>query len=182
MSKFFNQGSPEAVKAAIHAWCEAVAENNSDANVDELADHLHCEVERLVDEGMSPIDAFTMATEQMGDSDLLATEFSKNRNVVQKLLYAIQAFETANGTIDVTPTISPKKWAVITVANLILLAIVTFSVERILDDTTLFPEVGALLYMLWFGMFMIFYSASMPSAEHELTCLRRRITGLWKRS
>ena len=183
MSKSRNAETAETVKVTIHEWCEAVLaqSGNSTASIDELADHLYCEIERLMAEGLSATDAFTVATEQMGDSNLLRTEFAKNRNIFTKLVCAIQAFETNNFTEDITPAIGPKKMLVITVANLILLAIVTFSIERVLDGTYLFAEVSVLLYLLWFGSFMIFYSATLPSSANEIACLRRRVVGFLKR-
>lgn len=65
----------------IQAWCEAVhpRDRERQARIDELADHLHCEVERLMGEGLSKADAFMAATNQVGDSDELSQEHSKNR-------------------------------------------------------------------------------------------------------
>ncbi|HRW11266.1 MAG TPA: hypothetical protein P5121_39475 [Caldilineaceae bacterium] len=182
MNKHANEHAMEEVKAAIHEWCAAVlAKGHSTASAEELTDHFYCEIERLMAEGMSATAAFTAATEQMGQSAMLRDEFAKNRNLVTKLLCAIQATETSALTEENKSLIGPQKMVVITLANLILLAIVTFSLERILDGTDLFPQVGSLLYILWFGSFMIFYSATMPSATDEIACLRRKVAGLFKR-
>lgn len=182
MSNQADGNSMEEVRRAIHEWCAVVlAKRHTTATVEELTDHLYCEMERLMAEGMSATDAFAAATEQMGEGEALREEFAKNRNLFTKLVCAIQAIETNNFTEENKPLIGPKKMAVITVANLILLAIVTFSVEHILDGTDLFPQVGSMLYILWFGSFMIFYSATLPSATDELAGLRRKFMGLFKR-
>jgi hypothetical protein len=68
----------------IDAWCRSVRSNGwkrASRNA-ELKDHLYCEVERLLEEGLSEKQAFLAATERMGNVEDLRLEYSKNRNLV----------------------------------------------------------------------------------------------------
>lgn len=72
---------------AIQQWCELVLSNDSikSKNIDELSDHLHCEVEQFIKSGKSEEQAFKAAIEKMGEIDMLAGEYEKNRSFLQKL-------------------------------------------------------------------------------------------------
>lgn len=72
---------------AIQQWCELVLSNDSikSKNIDELIDHLHCEVEQFIKNGKSEEQAFKAAIEKMGEIDMLAGEYEKNRSFLQKL-------------------------------------------------------------------------------------------------
>ena len=67
---------------AIQQWCELVLSNDSikSKNIDELIDHLYCEVEQFIKNGKSEEQAFKAAIEKMGEIDMLAGEYEKNRS------------------------------------------------------------------------------------------------------
>jgi len=67
----------------IDAWCRSVLSNGwkrASSNT-ELKDHLYCEVERLLEEGLSEKQAFLAATERIGNVEDLRIEHAKNRSL-----------------------------------------------------------------------------------------------------
>ncbi|MFT7077119.1 MAG: hypothetical protein ACJA0P_003139 [Planctomycetota bacterium] len=70
----------------VIAWCQSVHRNGSDrdARVDELADHVFCEIAQLTATGMSDEEAFLVATARMGKADDLAIEHNKNQGSLSK--------------------------------------------------------------------------------------------------
>jgi hypothetical protein len=54
-------------------------------NIDELKDHLYCEVENFIKQGQAPQQAFKTAIAKMGEVDMLAGEYQKNRTFLNKL-------------------------------------------------------------------------------------------------
>jgi len=73
--------------SAVHQWSALVLSTDSisNRNIDELKDHLHCEVERYVAQGLSPQEAFNKAISIIGESDILAGENQKNKRFLEKL-------------------------------------------------------------------------------------------------
>jgi type IV secretory pathway TrbD component len=68
----------------VTAWSRAAAAGpcRNAATVDELRDHLHCEIERARAGGLSDEAAFRDAVEKMGSGEALAAELGKNRTVL----------------------------------------------------------------------------------------------------
>jgi hypothetical protein len=63
--------------AAVHAErCQSAAE------VAELSDHLYCEIERALGEGLSNDEAFRVATARLGSASQLIAENAKNRSAL----------------------------------------------------------------------------------------------------
>jgi hypothetical protein len=75
------------LESEMHAWCQSVLARgwNRAAGLDELKDHLYCEIERLSAEGLSEEQAFLTAIERMGNVAELRIEHSKNRNLAATL-------------------------------------------------------------------------------------------------
>lgn len=67
----------------IQAWCKTIHADwfTRDAKVEELKDHLCCEIERLMNEGLSDLEAFQTATQKLGTIHELRKEHSKNLNL-----------------------------------------------------------------------------------------------------
>lgn len=72
---------------AVQQWCELVLSNDSikSKNIDELKDHLYCQIEHFQQQGEDDKQAFQRAIEQMGEIDMLSDEYGKNRSFLQKL-------------------------------------------------------------------------------------------------
>ena len=73
--------------SAVHQWAAFVLSNDSikNRNIDELKDHLYCEVEKYITEGMKPEEAFNKAISTIGERSILAIENQKNKNFIDKL-------------------------------------------------------------------------------------------------
>jgi hypothetical protein len=72
---------------AVQQWCELVLSNDSikSKNIDELKDHLYCQVEHFIKTGKDEKESFKLAIEKMGEVDMLSGEYEKNRTFLQKL-------------------------------------------------------------------------------------------------
>lgn len=72
---------------AVQQWTELVfsADSVKNRNIDELKDHLYCEIEKHVNDGKNQSDAFKYAISNIGESDILTTEYKKNRTFINKL-------------------------------------------------------------------------------------------------
>ena len=79
----------------IDSWCRDVlgARCVNTAGMDELVDHVHCEVEKLRGQGMNAEEAFNAATERMGDTRELAREYTKNYGPVARLVQKLMRLE-----------------------------------------------------------------------------------------
>jgi hypothetical protein len=66
----------------IEAWCQAVYKHHfcPQEQVAELKDHLYCEIEALLDEGLTEEEAFAEATDRLGSVVRLNQEAAKNQN------------------------------------------------------------------------------------------------------
>jgi len=75
------------LEQAVQQWSELVlsADSVKNRNIDELKDHLYCEIEKHINDGSNESDAFKYAIANIGESDILATEYKKNRNFINKL-------------------------------------------------------------------------------------------------
>jgi len=71
----------------VKAWCSGILPDDcaqSDKR-QELEDHLYSEIARLETRGLSQEQAFTTATDRMGEAKMLMSEYSKNRSFVSRL-------------------------------------------------------------------------------------------------
>ena len=81
----------------VLAYCQAVYPSGLDrqARIDELADHLYCEIDRWIGEGLSEQEAFLRATDRLGAADDLAQEHLRAQTGLQKhagVLFALCTF------------------------------------------------------------------------------------------
>lgn len=57
-------------------------------HLEELQDHLYCEINRLQEQGLSPELAFLKATQQLGNLRDLSAEYAKNKSLLELLCAA----------------------------------------------------------------------------------------------
>ena len=71
----------------VTAWCSSILPDDCSRNerVDELEDHLYSEIEGLQAEGLTEEQAFTTATQRLGEARMLLSEFSKNQTFISRL-------------------------------------------------------------------------------------------------
>lgn len=79
------------LKQEIDRWCQSIFTTKSDNGefvnsefVEELTDHLFCEVDRLKGKGISEKEAFAEAAAQFGDLSKLKSEYTKNKQFNKK--------------------------------------------------------------------------------------------------
>ena len=77
---------------------------------------------------------------------------------------------------------SKKKLQQLTIANLVLFAVIIAATAWILDGTGTFTQVSLLMYALWFSMYMSFYAANRQSDKSEWECLKQKVLNLARRS
>lgn len=79
----------------IDSWCRQVlgARCVNTAGMDELVDHVYCEVERARSEGMDDAAAFAAATSRLGEPEELAREYRKNYGPVARLFQKLLRLE-----------------------------------------------------------------------------------------
>ncbi|MEW6992357.1 hypothetical protein AADZ91_16940 [Colwelliaceae bacterium 6441] len=114
---------------AVQQWCELVLSNDSikSKNIDELKDHLYCQIEYFQGEGEDEQQAFKSAIMKMGEVKMLSGEYEKNRSFLQKLC----AFEY--GTVaDHTKKTLPIKVAII--QQSIMWAAAMIASSLVIDD------------------------------------------------
>ena len=99
---------------AVDAWCRSIHTSayNRNERLEELKDHLYCVVERFRTEGLSEQQAFSKATEHMGDVGMLAIEHAKNKSLRFKFC---QTEENLEKWRDST---SPKSAAAMNIGSL----------------------------------------------------------------
>ena len=81
------------VETAVDEWCQGIGNSQGESSElkEELKDHLYCEIEALLEEGLSDQQAFSLATKKLGQPDALLDEYSKNRNIFSKMCNSTEA-------------------------------------------------------------------------------------------
>lgn len=76
------------IDSAMRRYSRAVSTRwfRRGVQIDELEDHLHCEIEQLVADGLSLEAAFLEAISRLGAADALRQEFRKNKSCLSMLV------------------------------------------------------------------------------------------------
>ena len=77
------------LETAVDEWCQGIGNSQGESSElkEELKDHLYCEIEALLEEGLSDQQAFSLATKKLGQPDALLDEYSKNRNIFSNFIW-----------------------------------------------------------------------------------------------
>ena len=167
----------------IDNWCESIFKKGSSTHLllDELKDHLHCEIERLKKEGLSSEDAFAKATSKMGLVNELSAEFAKIRSPVQKCITPLLS-SPDTFTEDNYHTMKQRKSAVLNILVSLLFAGAIILSSLLLKDSDIASTVTFVLIGLWwipFSYFIAQTSGNRWTLKGEYQCLRRRVTSLF---
>ena len=75
------------LEIAVDEWCQGIGnpQGESAELKEELKDHLYCEIEALLGEGLTDQQAFSLAKKKLGQPDALLEEYSKNRTVFSRM-------------------------------------------------------------------------------------------------
>lgn len=85
----------------IHAWCKSFRSRNN-ATVEELKDHLYCEIDQLIEDGLSEKQAFVIATQRMGNPAELRKEYTKNRFTKETFCYIAAGIMAVSGLVHLS--------------------------------------------------------------------------------
>tara|TARA_R110002126_G_scaffold1402_9_gene8001 strand:- start:25734 stop:26213 length:480 start_codon:yes stop_codon:yes gene_type:complete len=116
----------------VLAWCRDVHNHGGDRQerVDELADHLYCEIRSWTAQGFSEKEAFQRATNQVGDSQELIREHFHSWGFRSQASVILWALLTCNvKTLNRTLTARSKAWMVIGVS--IFFAVAMTAVDKV---------------------------------------------------
>lgn len=134
--------------------------------VEELKDHLFCEIEQNVREGLNEESAFLAATRRFGISEEIKSEFGKGKSIASILCEADAEFGRFN--------LSTKQMAVYTGIYLVLYAGLTFGLAALLRGTDTFVYFTPLLYVLMFVP-IFFSSALRKQGKAECSFIKRKL-------
>lgn len=75
------------LETAVDEWCKSISNPQGESAElrEELKDHLYCEIEALLEEGLSEQQAFSLASKKLGQPDALLEEYSKNRSIFSRM-------------------------------------------------------------------------------------------------
>lgn len=158
------------LEAAIAAWLQAVASCSSGATraaaVDELEDHLRSEIAAQLRLGAEEETAFHQARQRMGDSELLASEFAKNRSLLALLC---QAEQRLVGSVQV----KSRRLGLLVIVQSLVWAAVMIAASAIVPEAS--SSLSNLLIAGWFAgtMLPLALLDMRHSARSEWACLKR---------
>lgn len=157
----------------ITRWCRSIHTSwwKRNERVEELKDHLYCEIERLQEDGFSMEESFFMATERLGDADELMNEHSKNRNIMSLLFCQIENNMINNPYIRSVFMNSKLSAVLIIVVSLIFAAAIVLSSYLLKgsDYAQYSQTVTFLLIAVWFIPFSLLTAAGTKHKECETT-------------
>lgn len=156
------------LEKAVQQWCELVLSNDSikSRNIDELKDHLFCEIENFLQEGATESEAFKAAIGKMGEVDMLSGEYEKNRTFLQKLC----AFEYGTVADHNNDTVKVKSMIV---QQSILWATAMIATSLILDDK---QQASSLVFIVLLPLSIAnIITLKTRSAEKEFRCIKNKI-------
>lgn len=127
----------------VDLWSRDFAGNTCgrEDRVEELKDHLYCEIESNVEEGLSEESAFLAATRRFGISEDLKAEFRKGRGITSILCDAEEKTSSLN--------LSTGQIIIATVAYLVVFAVLTFTLSYLLRGKELFVYLTPFLFVLF---------------------------------
>ena len=158
------------LEEAVETWCRSAAGRRCGGtmHIEELKDHLFCEIDGLLRQGASEEDAFSRATMIMGDTADLSSEYSKNSGILD-LDCTLPDMGNEPGL-----TMSNKSLFLLTLGYLVIFAIVTFVVTYFVSGSEYSEWVLAVLYM--FSLVPVVLTPFvLGSGRSEWRCLKRRL-------
>jgi hypothetical protein len=109
----------------VTAWSEAVHADRcrGSASVDELRDHLYCEIDRARAEGLSDEQAFAAAVAKLGPATTLASEHAKNRSLLGTLCAAAARLERGESSAQARSLLMAHAivWASVMIATALMM-------------------------------------------------------------
>lgn len=132
------------LEKAVDSWSKEFAGNTCGRidRVEELKDHLFCEIEENVKDGLNKESAFLAATRRFGISDEMKSQFKRGTGIKAMLCEADKEFNWFN--------LSTKHLAMITGVFLVGFAGITFGIALLINRSEQFSYLSPVLYILMF--------------------------------
>lgn len=152
----------------IQNWCESALPDDCGTDPErlaELADHLHCEIERLEGQGMPTQKAFEQATQRLGKAKEIMMEYSKNQSFIARLC----ALDRRLGSVETLSNPLVKKAASrLTLGNAILWAAAMIASALLVGDAEKVGYLVPLVFVpLWIGSTLVI-NGTMSALERRL--------------
>lgn len=163
------------LEQSVEQWCATISRNRcgQQANVDELKDHLWCEIESHIAKGESEQQAFYLAIAVVGNIEDLSAEYAKNKSLLEKLNSNGQA-ELFQQVLAGNETMTKKLLTRMVIGNAILWAAAILATSIVLKDTDQGFSVMLILIGLWCGSTMLFGGVK-NSAKTECQFIRTKL-------
>ena len=155
---------------AVDRWSREFVGSScgSGDRIEELKDHLYCEIEKNIEEGLPEEPAFLAATRRFGISEELKDEFRKGRSILS-ILREFDCHETELRH-------SNRRIAIFTLVFLVFFASLTFSLAIYFDGTGTFSKFTPWLYII--GTLPIVYAlGNRKNAQAECAFVKR----IWRK-
>ena len=144
-----------------------VSKNVSENNIDELIDHLYCEIESLQTEGLSEKEAFEKAVEQFGESGPFLVEQGKvGGSSLLQYTHLSKLHKLEKRLTPMSKSKNPKARITQIILVSLLFAIAMIATPLIISDKNLASMISNLLYAAS-GTFILFLSINN---RHSLKC------------
>lgn len=163
------------LEQSIEQWCKTISRNRcgQQANIDELKDHLWCEVENQMAKGESEQQAFYLATAIVGNIEELSAEYAKNKSLLERLNSNGQA-ELFQQVIAGNEAMTTKLLKRMVIGNAILWAAAILATAIVLKDTDQGFSVMMILIGLWCGSTVLF-GGMKNNAKTECEFIRNKL-------
>ena len=151
------------LQAEVRAWCRsALPDGCHDEAVAELEDHLHCEIERLQQEGHEPSEAFSKATQRLGKARDIMTEYGKNQSFVARLCALDRRL---SGVERIEDPVLRRKSSRLIVGHAILWAAAMLASALLVQDSENAGYLVTLVFIpMWFMSFLMINQAFVSIA------------------
>jgi hypothetical protein len=154
---------------AVDVWSKEFAGNACGRNdrVEELKDHLFCEIEENIKQGLTEESAFLAATRRFGISKDIKSEFGKGKGIAALLCEADR---------EATGGFTTKQIAIGTGIYLAVFACITFGYVYLTKGKEGFEYFSAILYVLAF-LPIVFVSSFQRKGRAECAFMKR----MWRK-
>lgn len=142
------------------------------AHMDELEDHLRCEIDALVSQGVSSRQAFDMATGTMGDPRTLAAELEAIQNpAVRAVRAAIRGIYRMEKN-----SMKAARSSTLMIGSSLVWAAIMIACSLVLRGSEQASNVQFILLSGWFATFFLLQPSGAATAKAEWACLKRMVS------
>lgn len=158
-----------------------VSKSTSENNIDELIDHLYCEIEALQKEGLSEQEAFEKAVEQFGESGQFLVEQGKVGGSSSTLFHSTGLAQLHKLEKKIAPKSNQQKIPEVQILLIsILFAIAMIVTPLVISDKNLASMISNLLYAASATFILLLSINNRHSLKCEYLWIKRNLSKLWR--